>query len=67
MVSVEIRIRPEGARVYHWGKEVGRCPFTLQIPRGERRAYEVGYPGYTTRKFVLDGSKSVVSFGMKPR
>jgi hypothetical protein len=66
-VRVELKIRPEGARVYYRGKEVGRCPFTLELPRGETRAFEVGYPGYVTRRLVVDGTEPVISFGMAPK
>jgi hypothetical protein len=61
-----LKIRPEGARVYYRGKEVGRSPFTLELPRGEKRAYEVGHPGYITRKLVVDGTEPTISISMAP-
>jgi hypothetical protein len=64
-VDVQINIRPEGARVFYRGKEVGRSPFTLQFPRGERRAYEAAFPDYHTRRFVVDDSRREVSFKMR--
>jgi hypothetical protein len=48
------------------GKEVGTTPFVLDFPAGERHAYELGLPGYTVRKVVLDGSKTDISIGMRP-
>jgi hypothetical protein len=66
LVAVLLKIRPEGARVYYRGKEVGRSPFTLELPRGETRAYEVGYPGYMTRRLVVDGTEPVISISMAP-
>lgn len=65
-VRVSINIRPEGARVFYRGKEVGRTPFTLELLRGERRVFEVGYPGYRTRRLVIDGSEKEVTFSMTP-
>jgi hypothetical protein len=63
-VRVAINIRPEGARVFYRGKEVGRTPFTLELLRGERRVFEVGYPGYATRRLVIDGADKEVSFNL---
>ncbi len=63
-VRVVINIRPEGARVFYRGKEVGRTPFTLELLRGERRVFEVGYPGYSTRRLVVDGEEKEISFNM---
>jgi hypothetical protein len=48
------------------GKEVGTTPFTLELKPGEKHSYEMGLPGYVTRKVVVDGSKSEISIGMKP-
>ena len=65
-VRVAINIRPEGARVFYRGKEIGRTPFTLELLRGERRVFEVGYPGYTKRRLVIDGSEKEISYAMTP-
>ena len=65
-VRVAINIRPEGTRVFYRGKEVGRTPFTLELLRGESRVFEVGYPGYSTRRLVIDGMDKEVSFNMTP-
>lgn len=66
-VRVAINIRPEGARVFYRGKEVGRTPFTLELLRGERRVFEVGYPGYATRRLIIDGTEAMISFNLTPR
>ncbi len=65
-VRVAVNIRPEGARVFYRGKEIGRTPFTLELLRDERRVFEVGYPGYVTRRLVIDGSEKEISFAMTP-
>ena len=65
-VRVGVNIRPEGARVFYRGKEVGRTPFTLELLRGERRVFEVGYPGYTTRRLVIDGTEKEISYALAP-
>jgi hypothetical protein len=65
-VRVAVNVRPEGARVFYRGKEIGRTPFTLELLRDERRVFEVGYPGYTTRRLVIDGSAKEISFAMTP-
>lgn len=61
---VAINITTEGARVFYRGKEVGRTPFTLELLRGERRVFEVGYPGYATRRLIIDGSDKEISFSL---
>jgi hypothetical protein len=57
---------PPGARLFWRGKEVGTTPFVVEIAAGERRAFELGRPGYVTRKVVIDGSQSEVTIGMRP-
>lgn len=64
--TITVASDPPGARMFHRGKEVGTTPFTLEIPAGERRSYELGKPGFVTRKVVIDGSKSDISIGLKP-
>lgn len=65
-IRVDIKSAPPGARLFWRGKEMGTTPFTLEIPAGERRSYELGKPGFVTRKVVIDGSKSDISIGLKP-
>lgn len=66
LVPVRIQSDPPGARMFRKGKEVGTTPFTLEFPAGERFSYELGLPGYITRKVVIDGSKSEITIGMRP-
>ena len=56
---------PPKARFYHFGKQVGVAPFVLELDPGERHAYEVGLPGYGTRKVVVDGSKPEMTVGLR--
>jgi hypothetical protein len=63
---IRIASDPPGARMFWRGKEVGTTPFTLELQPGEKHSYEMGLPGYVTRKVVVDGSKSEISIGMKP-
>lgn len=64
--SVSISSDPPGARMYRKGKEVGRTPFVLEIPEGQRRSFELDLPGFVTRKVVIDGSESEVRIGLRP-
>jgi hypothetical protein len=45
---------------------VGRSPVVIDLAPGERRAYEVGSPGWATRKLVVDGTKPEIFIGLKP-
>jgi hypothetical protein len=62
---VLLKSLPPKARFYHFGKQVGVAPFVLELDPGERHAYEVGLPGYGTRKVVIDGSKPEVTVGLR--
>lgn len=64
--NITVASDPPGARMFHRGKEVGTTPFTLEIPAGERRSYELGKPGFVTRKVVIDGSKPEIKLGLRP-
>jgi hypothetical protein len=64
-IAVLINIRPEGTQLFCKGKAVGKTPFTIEIPQGQRRICEAVNPGFVTRKVILDGSKTEISFGMK--
>jgi len=65
-ITVFINIQPEGSRLTLKGKEIGRTPFTLELPRGERRVLEVVNKGYYPRRLVIDGSRTEISYGLKP-
>jgi serine/threonine-protein kinase len=66
VVRINVDSEPPGARMFWRGKEVGTTPFVLELQPGEKHAYELGLPGYTTRKVVIDGSKTDVSIGLRP-
>lgn len=65
-VRIQVESDPPGARMFWKGKEVGTTPFVLELQPGEKHAYELGLPGYTTRKVVIDGSKTEISIGLRP-
>jgi hypothetical protein len=64
-VQIKISSDPPGARLFWKGKQQGTTPFVLEFPAGERHSYELGLPGYSTRKVVLDGSKTDINIGMR--
>ena len=65
-VHVNVDSDPPGARLFWKGKDVGTTPFVLELQPGEKHAYELGLPGYTTRKVVIDGSKTDITIGLRP-
>ncbi len=64
-IAVVIHVRPANGRIYYRGKDAGRPPLTVTIEPGKKRAFEVGAPGYQTRKVVVDGTKSEISVGLR--
>lgn len=66
VVRINVSSEPAGARLFWRGKEVGTTPFVLELQPGEKHAYELGLPGYTTRKVVIDGTKTDISVGLRP-
>jgi len=65
---VVVKLSPPGARLFRKGKPVGSSPVTIELgPDEKKRAYEVGMPGYLTRKLVVDGTKPEIFIGLKPR
>jgi hypothetical protein len=66
MLHINVSSDPPGARLFWKGKEQGTTPFVLEFPAGERHSYELGLPGYTVRKVVIDGSKTDISIGLRP-
>jgi hypothetical protein len=63
---VIVKISPAKARLFRKGKPVGSSPVIIDLAPGEKRAYEVGAPGWATRKLVVDGSKPEIFIGLKP-
>jgi hypothetical protein len=66
VVRINVDSDPPGARMFWKGKEVGTTPFVLELQPSEKHAYELGLPGYTTRKVVIDGSKTEITIGLRP-
>jgi hypothetical protein len=66
VIRILVESDPPGARLFWKGRPVGTTPFTLEYQPGEKHAYEMGMPGFMTRKVVVDGSKPKVSIGLKP-
>jgi hypothetical protein len=62
---VTISTVPPKAKFFHFGKEVGTAPFVIDLPAGEKRAYEVWLPGHITRKVLVDGSKPEIMLGLR--
>ncbi len=60
--KVMMNIKPDGVLVLYKGKVVGRTPFILKQPRGEKRSYEVAKPGYGTRRIVVTGNERSIGF-----
>jgi hypothetical protein len=63
--QVTINTVPPKAKFFHYGKQVGTAPFVVDLPDGERRAYEVWLPGHITRKVVIDGTKPEMTLGLR--
>ena len=62
---ITINTTPPKAKFFHFGKEVGTAPFVIDLPAGEKRAYEVWLPGHITRKVLVDGSKPEITLGLR--
>lgn len=65
-VLVVVKVRPDDARIYRKGKQVGSSGMTVELAPGERRAFEVTKRGYVTRKLVVDGTAKEVFIGLRP-
>jgi hypothetical protein len=63
---VVVKISPPGARLFRKGKAVGTSPVTIELAPGEKRSFEVGMPGWVTRRLVVDGTKPEILIGLKP-
>jgi hypothetical protein len=64
--TVVVKTSPAGARLFRKGKSVGASPVTIELEPGEKRSYEVGMPGWVTRRLVVDGTKPEIFIGLKP-
>jgi hypothetical protein len=65
-IVVIVNVRPPQARIFYRGKEAGKAPLRVELEPGKRRSFEVGYPGFMTRKIVVDGSKPEILVGLRP-
>jgi len=63
-VEVTINIKPDGSTFYYKGKMLGKTPFVLKHPRGEKRAYDVGKMGYAARQVLINGAKKSIGFSL---
>jgi hypothetical protein len=64
---VIVTLNPPDARLFYKGKSVGKSPIRIELEPGEKkRSFEVGRPGYVTRRLVVDGSESEISIGLRP-
>lgn len=64
-IVVIVNVRPPQARIFYRGKEAGKAPLRVELDPGQRRSFEVGYPGFMTRKIVVDGSKPELLVGLR--
>ena len=64
-VKIEIAIKPDGSLLTYKGKTMGRTPFMLKHPRNEKRTYEVGKAGYTTRRVVVTGTERKIGLELQ--
>jgi hypothetical protein len=60
--KIAVNVKPDGSQFLYKGRVVGRTPFILKQPRGEKRAYEVGKVGYATRRVYVTGTERSISF-----
>lgn len=65
-IVVTVTAIPADARFFYKGKSVGRSPLRVELKPGERRAFEIGRPGYYARKVVVDGRKREMTVSMRP-
>ena len=65
--GVVVTLNPPDARLFYKGKSVGKSPIRIELKPGEKkRSFEVGRPGYVTRRLVVDGSEAEISIGLRP-
>jgi len=62
--TVVVKVNPPLAKFFYKGKAVGTGKMTLELEPGEKRAFEVGMPGYNTRRVIIDGSKPERTIGL---
>jgi hypothetical protein len=64
---VTVHLTPPDAQLFYKGKSVGKSPVRIELEAGEKkRSFEVGRPGFVTRRLIVDGSQAVVWIGLRP-
>jgi hypothetical protein len=64
---VIVKLAPADARLFYKGKSVGKSPVRVELAPGEKkRSFEVGAPGFVTRRLVVDGSQPEMWIGLRP-
>jgi hypothetical protein len=64
---VTVHLMPPDARLFYKGKSVGKTPVRVELAPGEKkRSFEVGRPGFVTRRLVVDGSQPEMWIGLRP-
>jgi hypothetical protein len=64
---VIVKLSPPDAQLFYKGKSVGKSPVRVELAPGEKkRSFEVGRPGWVTRKLTVDGSEPEIFIGLRP-
>jgi hypothetical protein len=66
LVVVTVTAVPPDARFFYKGRAVSGSPMRVELKPGEKRSFEIGRPGFRTRKVVVDGSQKEMTVGMRP-
>lgn len=66
LIVVTVTAVPPDARFFYKGRAVSSSPMRVELKPGEKRVFEIGRPGYRTRRVVVDGSQLEMSVGMRP-
>lgn len=64
-VRIQVVVKPDGTQFYYKGKVIGRTPFILKQPRGEKRTYEVVKAGHSPRRLVVTGNEKIIGFELQ--
>jgi hypothetical protein len=64
---VTVHLMPPDAQLFYKGKSVGKTPVRVELAPGEKkRSFEVGRPGFVTRRLIVDGSQPEMWIGLRP-
>ncbi len=64
-IKITINIKPDESLFSYKGKVLGRTPFILKHPRGEKRTYEVRKVGHKTTQVVVTGADKTIGFHLE--